>query len=50
VPASSQKLDIRIDAAKQQFSPGEKATIDVTALDWQGKPAANTEDQPGSGG
>lgn len=43
VPARKQKLDVALRAPKTQFQPGEKATIEVEARDWQGKPAANTE-------
>ncbi|MCW5966097.1 MAG: alpha-2-macroglobulin [Bryobacterales bacterium] len=43
VPAKRQKLDMTIRAAKTQFQPGEKTTIEVEARDWQGKPAANAE-------
>jgi hypothetical protein len=43
VPARRQKLDIAIRASKTTFQPGEKATLEVEARDWQGKPAANAE-------
>lgn len=43
VPARRQKLDIAIRAPKTEFQPGEKATLEIEARDWEGKPAANAE-------
>ncbi len=43
VPAKRSKLAVAIRAAKEQYQPGEKATLEVEARDWQGKPAADAE-------
>lgn len=38
VPAVERRLTIDIKPAKQQFLPGEAASYNITARDWQGKP------------
>ena len=38
VPAVERRLNIDIRPAKQQFQPGEAATYNITAKDWQGRP------------
>jgi len=43
IPAIRQKLQVSIKAPKETFLPGEKATLEVEARDWQGKPAVNAE-------
>lgn len=39
IPPSRQFLNISVDSAKGEFKPGEKATFNLKATDWQGKPA-----------
>lgn len=38
VPAIERRLKIDITPVKQQFQPGEAATYNISAKDWQGKP------------